>query len=663
MSSRIKYCKKRDVYYQSLGTPQRLLVAVTLIMTAFYLQWRIDTFNPDAILFSLLLYAAELYGVCMVLIHLFCLERLTVRTPPDANPYSSVDVFITVYNEHIDIVRRTAIAAKKLDFPAIVYILDDGRREELRELAEKLECQYITRKNNKHAKAGNLNNALKNSTGEFIAIFDVDHAPKRSFLNRTLGYFVDEKVAFVQTPQIFYNLDSFQHRGNKEEGYVWTEQSRFFNLAQRGKDYWNSAFFCGSCAVMRRSALERVGGFATETVTEDMHTSLRLHKAGFKSIYHAEALAFGIAPAHMSTFLKQRKRWGTGNIQSWRSEGILFAPGLSLAQRINYFSSVIVYFDGWQRLVYYLIPGIVLVTGVPPLVAEMKPFLVHFAPYMVLHWFMMIEVSRGYGRAVYEEQYNMTLFHIFCSSTLAWIKPSQKFEVTHKGPARLSRTWYAVWPQIGILIFNVLAIVYGIQEHYRNTQHLTEFALWFNIFWGAVCIALAIGALKFALYRAKFKRNDYRFSLPLKAEIDFKVDGLQQRRPIQLKNISGTGAMFCVDRYVYLKTGDEISGIIYLPDELSFTAHVRAVNPDPDISHECIVGCQFEWKDEQAREKLESFIYGSDLEWRVHKIYERSATPLETITFSNSARAKALSAANMRTLKGAQSYEKQRAKL
>ena len=219
-----------------------------------------------------------------------------------------VDVFVTTYNESPSLLGHTLRAAVQMDYPHQTWLLDDGDNSEMEALAKELGCRYLARKTKKDAKAGNLNNALGHSSADFIAVFDADHVPNKDFLNRTLGFFRDENVAFVQTPQDFYNLDSYQHRRHKRLSYIWTEQSLFFRIIQRGKDRWNAAFFCGSCAVLRVSVLKRIGGFAVETVTEDLHTSIRIHKLGYKSVYISESLAYGLAPDSIDTFLSQQ-RW------------------------------------------------------------------------------------------------------------------------------------------------------------------------------------------------------------------------------------------------------------------------------------------------------------------------------------------------------------------
>ncbi|HSQ72555.1 MAG TPA: glycosyltransferase, partial [Rubrivivax sp.] len=301
-----------NVPARPLETPRRLLTGLFVVVGVWYLVWRLGTFNPEAAILSRLIYGAEIFGFVSALLHIFMCWRLSEREAPPPNAQRSVDVFVPTYNESVALVRKTLLAAVAMKQPHTVWLLDDGRRPEMAALARELGCRYLARADNRHAKAGNLNHALAHSEGELIAIFDCDHAPRRDFLTRTLGYFNDERVAFVQTPQDFFNLDSYQHRHANGERSVWTEQSLFFRVIQRGKDTWNAAFFCGSCAIVRRSALDEIGGFATGTVTEDLHTSLRLHARGWKSVYHAQPLAFGVAPESIEPFIGQRVRWGQG---------------------------------------------------------------------------------------------------------------------------------------------------------------------------------------------------------------------------------------------------------------------------------------------------------------------------------------------------------------
>ena len=409
------------------------LLILFALATLYYFTWRPTAVNQNAIWLSTLLLIAELYGVVMGAIHVWMTWRLTERDPGAPLKGVTVDIFIPTYNESVDTVRRTVAAAVAMELPHTTWLLDDGNRPAMAELAEQLGAKYLARTDRSHAKAGNLNHALAHATGDFVAIFDADHVPNKTFLKRTLGYFRDPEVAFVQTPQDFYNTDSFQHRERTKEGLVWTEQSLFFRVIQRGKDYWNAAFFCGSCAITRRSALDGIGGFATGTITEDLHTSIKLHKAGWKSIYHHESLAFGIAPATIEPFISQRIRWGQGAMQVWRQEGLLFAKGLTWPQRINYFASVSTYFDGWQKGILYFLPVYSLWTGQMPLNTSVPDLLIHWLPFIILNYVLFEEIARGYGRSIYVEQYNLARFYAFAWATLTliWNRPL-KFKVTNK---------------------------------------------------------------------------------------------------------------------------------------------------------------------------------------------------------------------------------------
>ncbi len=608
---------------EALGLPRQLVVWTTIGVTLWYMWWRTGTFNPEYPIFSRVLYGAEWFGFFTLMLHYFMVSKLTIREAPLPEPGLTVDVFIPTYNEPEEIVRRTLVNAIGMEYPHTTYLLDDGNRPEMRQLAIDLGCEYIARDNNEHAKAGNLNNAVANSIGELIAIFDADHAPKSTFLIRTLGYFLDPKVAFVQTPQDFYNLDSYQHRVRPKTGKVWSEQSLFFRVIQRGKDYWNAAFFCGSCAIIRRSALEAIGGIATGTITEDIHTSIRIHKYGYKSVYHSESLALGIAPSQIEPFLKQRIRWGQGAMQVWRKEGVIFNWRLTLAQKLNYVASMSIYFDGWQKAIFYITPVVVLLTGMMPLVTETKDFLIHFVPFFLMSIWCFEELGRGYGEMMFVEQYNMARTFAFCYATLALFMGKLKFRVTNK---KLAGNGGAIWfllPHYAIFFSNLIAIPVGFYL-YKTTGHLSYFSLLANMVWSALNLFLAGGLLVFSLGRALYKRNNYRFAIPLVARIT--TMGREYFAPVD--DLSSAGMYLRAQRELQLRAGSSFEGVIFLPDgPLSFEATVRALHDDSGSSTDGL-GCEFIWNDKVARDRLERFLYGSDLEWHLHSLTEMNFTLL-----------------------------------
>lgn len=617
--------------YDPLGKPRQLLAAVYVITATAYLAWRTQTLNPEATIFSWLVYGAEFYGVVTMFLLLFMCWRLTrpvVTDPPDG---LTIDVLVPSYDEPAEVVRRTLLAATRMAYPHQTWLLDDGNRPEMQALAERLGCRYLARSRNVDAKAGNLNNALKHSNADFVAVFDADHAPHPNFLIRTLGHFRNPNVAFVQTPQDFYNLDSYQHRISRKKTTLWTEQSLFFNVIQRGKDYWNSAFFCGSCAILRRSCLDSIGGFATGTVTEDLHTSLRLHQQGYKSVYHAEALAYGIAVLDADSFLRQRLRWGQGAMQVWRREKVLLNRKLSLPQRLSYFSSMVTYFDGWQRAVFYTVPAIVLISGILPINITVSQFLGYFIPYLAISLWTFGEITRGYGRSLYSEQYNFARFAVFCQSTFALFRRHLDFKVTEKKRASNARRSKLPVPQVAVFGLNLLAIPVGIYL-YLQTGHMPLDALIANLFWCGVLIGVALSLLKFTSKNSAQRRQAYRFQIPVCGSIT--LEG-QLERLVTVDNISSGGFGFHGKLPGRAETGQRITGHLYLPGgQLPFSAFIRSLREDDSVPDHVLdaVSCEFGLQAEDATEQLEAFLHGSDLQWHFLDVSEHTWTPLSALS-------------------------------
>jgi cellulose synthase (UDP-forming) len=304
----------------------RTLVILSLFASTRYAYWRISEtiqilqtnagrVTPVDLVFVFLLLGAEMYAfVILALGYLQTarpLRREPVPLPADESEWPRVDIYIPTYNEPLEVVRPTVLAALKLDWPAErlrVYLLDDGRRPEFRTLAEEAGCAYLTRPDNRDAKAGNLNHALKQTTGEYIAVFDCDHIPARSFLRCTMGWFLkDPRLGILQTPHHFYSPDPFERNLGVFRD-IPNESALFYGLVQDANDFWNATFFCGSCAVLRRKALDEIGGVAVETVTEDAHTSLRMQRRGWNTAYINVPQAGGLATGSLGAHVRQRVR-------------------------------------------------------------------------------------------------------------------------------------------------------------------------------------------------------------------------------------------------------------------------------------------------------------------------------------------------------------------
>ena len=613
----------------ALSVAQRALVILFVAVGIWYLSWRPATFNPDAMAFSAIVYAAELFGFTCALLYLYMCWRLQTRRSLPAPVDATVAVFVPTINESVDIVRRTVMAAMRMKHTTEVWLLDDGNRAAMRELAREAGCRYLARTENSHAKAGNLNNALVHTDAEFIAIFDADHAPAPTFLEQTLGFFSDQRVAFVQTPQDFYNLDSFQHRLKRGNSLVWSEQSLFFRVIQPGKDRLDSAFFCGSCAVVRRKALDDIGGFATGTVTEDIHTSILMHKHGWSSVYYGQSLAFGLAPSTAVPFLKQRLRWGQGAMQMWRKEGILFSRGLTLKQRLSYLATVLAYFEGWQRAIFFTSPVIVLTTGIMPILAMDYEFMTHFIPYYLLTFWVFEEVARGYGRTTLTEQYTMIRFAVFVTATFGFFLRKLRFVVTPKKLGEAVNTRQFLWPQYLVLALNAVAIPVGIFHFWRGSG-LPTGALVANLLWAALTLGMAALAIGFATRLAGFRRREYRFPLA----VPVRVASAGRRAMTLATDLSPLGFRLTGFPAATARVGDLVRGELLLPGgRLDFEALVRSrAARDGDAADTLpVAGCEFRWASAGDCYQLEQFLFGSDLQWRLNGLEDRTRTPLERL--------------------------------
>ena len=498
----------------------RGVAVVALLYAGYWIWWRwTATLNWDVAFFAVALVSAETYRVVNAAVLTFTVWRLTHNEPPPAPEGLSVDVFITVFDEPLQILRRTAIGARAIRYPHHTWILDDGKRDEVRAMASELGVGYIRRDGNEHAKAGNLNHALQVTSGEFILQLDADHVALPNMLDRLLGYFTDPKIAFVQSPHDFYNTDSFTHVVNDEGHRLWEENRIFFSLVQAGKDAWGASFFCGSCGMLRRAALEEIGGFSTRSVTEDMETSIVLHGRGWTSKYHGETLAYGLAPASASQYHVQRLRWGTGSMQVLRKMNPLTYPGLTWKQRVQYFASCTDYLDGLLKLVFYLSPALFFFTGWLPVSVEDGAFLVRLIPYMALTWLAFELLSRGTGWLFLSERYGMTRFFTYILSLAGFFRRKPvKFAVTPKGVADVPFSTYA--PQLVLAIVLVSSLVWAaIASHFgwiRYAEGWGSAAIWLNGAWVLWNLYFALSVVH-ASMQSKQMRHDHRFveSLPV----------------------------------------------------------------------------------------------------------------------------------------------------
>jgi cellulose synthase (UDP-forming) len=633
----------------------RIFVAAVLLLGLNYLAWRwLVSLNFDAWWIAIPLVLAETYSLIDVALFGLTMWRAKARpAPPAPSPDATVDVFITTYDEDPELVAATATAARAIRFPHTTWILDDGARPELEAVANRLGVGYITRGEGwkdrpRHAKAGNLNNALMQTGGEFVLVLDADQVPNPEILDHTLGYFTDPAIALVQTPQVFGNVPETDPLGSNAP--------LFYGPIQQGKDGWNAAFFCGSNAILRREALMQLGlsryasevsrsirealagadrvltrairgdgqvdpimqsgltevaaavaearaeiaaggaldgatyrlqrrvdgiarsivainthllakdletirdlqadrgdsdfdidqmvetlsgrelsplgaiesvrtllaaldvdrseeaqplmPMATISVTEDMATSMRLHALGWKSAYHHETLAIGLAPEDLGSMLTQRLRWGQGTMQVMLRENPLVSRGMSVSQRLMYFSTMWSYLSGFAALVYFAAPVIFLFVGILPVTTTALEFFLRFLPFIVATQVLFAFAGRGIS-TWRGQQYSLALFPIWIRATTSavanvYFGRPLGFSVTPKTRQAGRGTWKLVLPQIVVAVLLVVAAGVGIARLLAGVGEPIGTAV--NLLWVAFDLAVLsviVPALRYRGFAAR----------------------------------------------------------------------------------------------------------------------------------------------------------------
>lgn len=491
-----------------------VMTVLSFLMSSRYIYWRTtETLHFGSVtetILGILLYTAELYIWIILCLSYFQtiwpLKRTIEPLPDNTALWPTVDVYIPTYNESLDVVRDTILAAQCIDYPKEklkIYVLDDGKRTEFAVFAADAGVGYITRSDNRHAKAGNLNHAMKITQGELICVFDCDHVATRGFLQATVGSFlVDQRLALIQTPHYFYSPDPFE-RNLSTGRSVPNEGALFYGPIQQGNDNWNAAFFCGSCAVIRRSALDEIGGFAVETVTEDSHTALKLQRLGWNTAFLDIPLAAGLATERLALHVIQRTRWARGMTQIFRVDNPLLGRGLSLPQRLCYLNAMVYYQFGLPRLAFLLAPlGYLLFNQ--SIIASSAGLI--FA-YVLPHLIMSIAInSRSNGRFRYSfwgEVYETVMaFHLVIPTIMTMISPKRgKFNVTDKGDL-LDKSYFdfnIVRPHIIAVTLMVLGILWGIiRVAMPDYFGVNPSVIALNIAWASFSVIILLAAISVA---------------------------------------------------------------------------------------------------------------------------------------------------------------------
>ncbi len=512
--------------------PALMLIVLSLTVSCRYIWWRYtSTLNwddPVSLTFGLILLFAETYAWIVLVLGYFQvvwpLNRQPVPMPADMNNWPVVDIFVPTYNEDLSVVRGTIYASMGIDYPKDklnIWILDDGGRKEFKDFARETGVHYIARTTHEHAKAGNINNALKYAKGEFVAIFDCDHVPTRSFLQLTVGWFYkDKKLAMLQTPHHFFSPDPFERnlgrfRKTPNEGTL------FYGLVQDGNDMWDATFFCGSCAVIRRGPLDEIGGIAVETVTEDAHTSLRLHRRGHTSAYIRIPQAAGLATESLSAHIGQRIRWARGMVQIFRLDNPLKGKGLKLAQRLCYANAMMHFLSGVPRLIFLTAPLAFLFFHAYIIYAPAIMIALFVLPHMIHASLTNSKIQGKYRHSFWSEIYETVLAWYIAQPTLvALINPHKgTFNVTAKGG--LVKNEYVDWvitrPYLVLVLLNMLGLVAGILRYIYGPPD-EVLTVWVSMGWVAYNLIVLGGAVAVSV-ESKQVRQAHRVEIAMPAAL------------------------------------------------------------------------------------------------------------------------------------------------
>jgi cellulose synthase (UDP-forming) len=490
-----------------------LFGATAALLLVTYALWRWhDTLPASAssvqAWWQYLFFAFEALAIAYTLTSIIILFRSTDRSGQadaaqrqmeQAGDYPAVDVFICTYDEPLDVLERSILTALALDYPhATVWVLDDTRREWLRDYCAETGARYITRPNNEKAKAGNLNNAFRVTAGQtnapVILVLDADFAPRPGFLRRTVGLLLSNpQAAVVQTPQFYCNPDPIQH--NLLAAQSWVDDQRFFfDVFQPAKDAWGCAFCVGTSFVVRRDRLNELGGFPDQAISEDINLTYALLARGYETWWLNEGLSTGLSAEGIPEYITQRSRWCLGTIQvALLRDGPLFGSGFSLTQRWQYLHGILNWLCKPYLVLLLVAPSIYWFAGIPAFEADYLSFLRYGLPALLGQMIYMAWVSKSRTLPLFmEATHAISAFAVSATLVSAAVKPfGRPFKITNKGGDRSQPTTH--WKLAALFGLISLSSAAGIVWAFVSPYAASEISPldFFNLLWAAVAMLIA----------------------------------------------------------------------------------------------------------------------------------------------------------------------------
>lgn len=549
---------------------------INIFFSMLYVMWRIFFTIPYgygivSIVAGISLLVVEVLGMVESYIHFTNMYAVKTYPLPEVPKelYPHVDIFIATYSEEPKLLYKTINGCKHMKYPdknkVHIYLCDDNRRPEMRALAEKMGVNYLDRPTNDGAKAGNLNNALAHSNSPYVVTFDADMIPKSDFLMKMVPYFVDAeiknkgreekdkiKLGFVQSPQSFYNPDLFQFN-LFSENRIPNEQDYFYKDIQVGNTKSNSVIYGGSNTMLSREALEEVGGFYTEAITEDFATGILIQKAGYVCMGTGETLASGLSATDLQGLIQQRIRWARGVIATGRKMHLYTSDKLSFAQKMNYWAAVWYWYAPLKRLIYVMSPILYATFGFMVLKCTIIEVLLFWLPMYISSNINLKTLSNNIRNTKWTSIYETVLFpYMLLPILLETVGISlKKFKVTKKGEQENQKGKNNIYT-IPFLILIVLSVI-GIARCVWVMFDSGSFGPIVVLFWLIYNLYLLVMALFFVDGRIPYRKAE-RVNVELQCSF---FDGKYTWRG-HTKDISETGISLILDAPVYIEENKKL---------------------------------------------------------------------------------------------------------
>lgn len=569
--------EKHTLHSDARGLRNRIWFVGNIVFTCIYLIWRAFFTIPFeygvvSVVAGLALFLVEFFGMLEALVHYFNMYNVEAHPVPEipVELYPDVDVFIATYNEPEDILYKTVNGCRHMKYPdknkVHIFLCDDGRRASVRALAEKMGVGYIDRSDNKNAKAGNLNHAMSVTSSPYVVTLDADMIPRSEFLLRTVPYFIaqeledegkeekDQKhIGFVQSPQSFYNPDLFQFN-LYSEGRIPNEQDYFYRDIQVARNRSNSVIYGGSNTVISRRALEDIGGFFSETITEDYGTGILIQKKGYVCYATNEVLASGLSPTDLKSLINQRIRWARGVISTNRKLHIFLSKDLSFAQKCNYWASEWYWFAPLKRLIYFMSPILYATFGYMVIKCTLWQVLIFWLPMYITSNISLRMLSRNIRTTKWTSIYETVLFPFLLIPVLmeTFGFTTNTFKVTKKGKTEneAGKNLLHLIPFALLVVLSVIGIFNCLRMIFKSNNMGPAVVL----FWLIVNLFTLIMAMFFVL-----GRNYLRQSERTRTVMDCTIHTSTSSYTGKTLDLSETGAAVRMDAPVSIDTGEDVT--------------------------------------------------------------------------------------------------------